>query len=419
MLINLILRNWDVGMPLDKPEVDVLPIWIQFPNLPLDLWTTEALSILASHVGVPLFDDRTTSEQSRLGHARVCVEIRVEDELFDEMTVRYASGQEYTQRVVYEWVPFKCSKCKKFGHGDVACKVVQKYRPVFRQVHRCEAGKGKDVADGVLSEGVPVVQGGDADAQVSGYNSPSLPMVQQAGQHAVLQQEEGVSAAIVGAKLTYASMVVTPTLHNNKKKGGSKGSGDVSLTSGGSHPPAIAMKEFNDCVDMIDVTNFTSHGCMYTWRSNWKDRVPSVRKLDYVFCNEEWLACFPQGSCHSSYGVVVEMAWQLSGLSGSPLDMLLRKFKATKSALSGLNKEHFSNLGGDLRLVEVKDAFHSMVVRKSPGPEELVQGYHKEDGVPRAAIKVDLQKAYDMVEWDSLWTEMLAMGFPQRFVFLL
>ncbi|GAA0163849.1 hypothetical protein LIER_19621 [Lithospermum erythrorhizon] len=242
-----ILRNWNVGMPLDKPEVDVLPIWIQFPNLPLDLWTAEALSILESCVGVPLFVDRTTSEQSRLAFARVCVEIRVEDELFDEMTVRYASGKKYTQRILYEWVPFKCSKCKKFGHGDVACKAMQEY-------------KGKAVDDEVLTEGVPVVGGkvaalgGGLLSEVPGCSSPSLPVVQQAGQGAGLQHntvvqqaglecispfptvvqhglmlspivEEGVSAAAVNAKLTYASMVATPELNNNKNKGGTKGSG--------------------------------------------------------------------------------------------------------------------------------------------------------------------------------------------------
>ncbi|GAA0161541.1 reverse transcriptase [Lithospermum erythrorhizon] len=31
----------------------------------------------------------------------------------------------------------------------------------------------------------------------------------------------------------------------------------------------------------------------------------------------------------------------------------------------------------------------------------------------------ELQKAYDMVEWESLWTGMFEMGFPQRFVFML
>ncbi|GAA0157327.1 hypothetical protein LIER_38438 [Lithospermum erythrorhizon] len=50
---------------------------------------------------------------------------------------------------------------------------------------------------------------------------------------------------------------------------------------------------------------------------------------------------------------------------------------------------------------------------------ELVQGYHNEDGIPKMAIKVDLQKAYDMVEWESLWMVMEAMAFPGRFIFLL
>ncbi|GAA0185196.1 hypothetical protein LIER_32484 [Lithospermum erythrorhizon] len=51
--------------------------------------------------------------------------------------------------------------------------------------------------------------------------------------------------------------------------------------------------------------------------------------------------------------------------------------------------------------------------------QEMVQGYHVDDGVPKAAIKVDLQKAYDMVEWSSLWAVMEAMQFPVRFVSLL
>ncbi|GAA0158944.1 reverse transcriptase [Lithospermum erythrorhizon] len=50
--------------------------------------------------------------------------------------------------------------------------------------------------------------------------------------------------------------------------------------------------------------------------------------------------------------------------------------------------------------------------------QELVQGYHKNDGIPRAIVKIDLQKAYDIIEWDTFWTVMEAMVFPPRFIFL-
>ncbi|GAA0162507.1 hypothetical protein LIER_39423 [Lithospermum erythrorhizon] len=70
------------------------------------------------------------------------------------------------------------------------------------------------------------------------------------------------------------------------------------LTSEGSLPPRIAMEEFNRCLDGIDVVELASHGCLYTWSLNWKASEGSVKKLDYVFCNEEWLKVFVQSSAH-------------------------------------------------------------------------------------------------------------------------
>ncbi|GAA0162521.1 hypothetical protein LIER_43608 [Lithospermum erythrorhizon] len=139
----LILKPWSVRMALEKPDVDNLPVWVQYPHLPIDLWTLEALSRISSQLGKPLFADRNTSEQRRLGYARVCVEVKVESTLFEEIPIKYANGYAHYQKVHYEWVPSKCMKCKVFGHNDQQCKTTQVFLP--KQVGGKEVVIGKDV----------------------------------------------------------------------------------------------------------------------------------------------------------------------------------------------------------------------------------------------------------------------------------
>ncbi|KAG5547389.1 hypothetical protein RHGRI_013168 [Rhododendron griersonianum] len=48
--------------------------------------------------------------------------------------------------------------------------------------------------------------------------------------------------------------------------------------------------------------------------------------------------------------------------------------------------------------------------------QELVRGYHKDNDVPRCAIKLDLMKAYDSVDWFFLFDTMRIMGFPALYI---
>ncbi|GAA0161048.1 hypothetical protein LIER_17456 [Lithospermum erythrorhizon] len=74
--------------------------------------------MIISQIGRPLYADRNTSELRNLGYARVCVEIKVENQLFDEVHVRYVNGYIHKQKVENEWVPLKCLKCRHFGHKE-------------------------------------------------------------------------------------------------------------------------------------------------------------------------------------------------------------------------------------------------------------------------------------------------------------
>lgn len=48
--------------------------------------------------------------------------------------------------------------------------------------------------------------------------------------------------------------------------------------------------------------------------------------------------------------------------------------------------------------------------------QEVVRGYHRDQGQPRCAIKLDIMKAYDSVEWSFSFDVMHLMEFTKRFI---
>lgn len=47
---------------------------------------------------------------------------------------------------------------------------------------------------------------------------------------------------------------------------------------------------------------------------------------------------------------------------------------------------------------------------------ELIKGYGRKGISPRCMIKLDMQKAYDSLEWSFLGQVMISMKFPIKFV---
>jgi hypothetical protein len=101
----LILRKWTPGMQVLKLTMSSIPIWVKFMHLPLEYWTKTCLSHVASGVGKPLFADRVTEEQQRLGYARVLVEIDANSVCPKEIFICRANGTNLSIGVEYPWLP--------------------------------------------------------------------------------------------------------------------------------------------------------------------------------------------------------------------------------------------------------------------------------------------------------------------------
>ncbi|XVF63676.1 hypothetical protein PTKIN_Ptkin09bG0105500 [Pterospermum kingtungense] len=87
----LLIRKWEPGMKSLNLNLNKVPIWVNLWNVPLELFSQQGLSYIASVLGVPLYMDRFTAEQERLAFAKVC------------------------------------SACVQFGHSDKTCRNMPKF----------------------------------------------------------------------------------------------------------------------------------------------------------------------------------------------------------------------------------------------------------------------------------------------------
>jgi hypothetical protein len=127
----LILRKWTPGMQVMKLTLSSVPVWVKLLHLPIEFWTPTCLGHVASGVGKPLYADKRTEEQKRLGFARVLVEIDTNSECSKEVLIRRANGNSISIGVEYPWLPPKCSGCGGFGHAAYACATTKKEKKIW------------------------------------------------------------------------------------------------------------------------------------------------------------------------------------------------------------------------------------------------------------------------------------------------
>ncbi|KAH0701657.1 hypothetical protein KY285_015935 [Solanum tuberosum] len=95
----IILKQWTPNFDFSVEFPSEIPLWVLFPNLPMNYWGCGSFSRIARLVGNPIYDDECTSEQTRISYARMLIEVE------------------------YDWRSEFCDKCMRVGHKCIEQQV--------------------------------------------------------------------------------------------------------------------------------------------------------------------------------------------------------------------------------------------------------------------------------------------------------
>ncbi|CAH9083073.1 unnamed protein product [Cuscuta europaea] len=156
---SLYLKSLSEDFSFESEEFLKVPIWVKFPNLPMQIWNEDVISEIASRVGVPLTTDRVTQERAISRYARVVIEVDASKPPPPPLTlkVRLPNGRFHFQKLIYETFPNYCFHCKGYGHHAFTCKVIAENEKREREEKEAQEmnkrgltkedkGKGKVVA---------------------------------------------------------------------------------------------------------------------------------------------------------------------------------------------------------------------------------------------------------------------------------
>ncbi|EOA18966.1 hypothetical protein CARUB_v10007601mg, partial [Capsella rubella] len=112
----LMVQAWSPDFDPLRNDIVTTPVWIRLSNIPMNLYHSSILMIIAEGLGKPLREDMQTLKFDRARFARVCVEVNLSQPLKGTVLVN-----EERYYVSYEGLTNICSGCGMYGHLVHSC----------------------------------------------------------------------------------------------------------------------------------------------------------------------------------------------------------------------------------------------------------------------------------------------------------
>jgi len=123
-----ILKPWNPEVGNVCGSIRVVPVWVQFHNIPIFAWSHLGINWLACRLGRLVCMDDSTEKLERLRYAKCLIEVTPDNELVDSFEVRLVDGGTQRIEVRYLWKPDVCTTCKVFGHPTEQCAPASKVK---------------------------------------------------------------------------------------------------------------------------------------------------------------------------------------------------------------------------------------------------------------------------------------------------
>ncbi|XP_074293226.1 uncharacterized protein LOC141620191 [Silene latifolia] len=268
----------EIGSEVDSGK-DGLKFVIRLCGLGLKFWGEKCLAKLASLLGKYVKADNATLDKTRLGYARLMVEVQVGQEFPDKMFFNDEHGQQQSVMVKYEWKPLLCTLCKGIGHhqsmyrknAPIVPKVVHVWRPVAKPT-KPPTGPSPTVSANPVPEVNQVV-------------------------HIIWR--------VVTAEVSYAAVLTSPPASPTKSPEVEDiNSGEnfwfTVVYGSNSDTDRIQLwqelgelEDFRQCVQYCELMHIQAQGSFYTWNNKQAPTSRVFSRIDRFLINHEWLTLYP------------------------------------------------------------------------------------------------------------------------------
>jgi len=130
----VLLKPWHPLFDASRERVDVIPIWVRMPALPLHFWELQHFKRIGDILGTFLEADLTYLETLEQKIARILVSINIREGLAEQINLEW--GPEIIPQILdYEKVSFRCRRCHAYGHPSSECSLPASTNSGGRRTH--------------------------------------------------------------------------------------------------------------------------------------------------------------------------------------------------------------------------------------------------------------------------------------------